>query len=697
MPPSSLLERLQSALGADSPEDSAPERMQPPVGVERLNDPSLTLESTDLPGLLQDLYSKALRARSGRERAWFEQLLFFSGEQYGEWDNSRNRMAFARRTPKWLIRETWDEIGPTIEHAVAINTRDAPVFSAQAGDSEGSDEAASEAGDITIEYLQRSLRAGRLRRATRELEYVTGTAAWEPEWSQNEGRYIPMQPGDLESMSPDGVTAIKPEGDVTINLLSGFEQLPSPCATCEEDCEFLFTIREVDVSWSRAAFPKFADRIVSQSLDSSGMDDGVHYLRLYQDIGRDLGYSVGGGELRDSTRLLKCYVPASESFPTGRMFIMVGNVPVYVGENPIYPANPMAPRPRRRVPVFVFRNRWSGKSWWGRSMVAGMIPLQRQLNALVSKSSAIIHATLRPLTVTRPGVKIDDNPCPVIYTDGGNTPVNQMIWQTAAPQYPVAIFNKIDRVISEIQRKGGIQDATRGISPGADASGVQVQNLQEQDASRLGPVKRDDDETEAEAWRYVLQVVSEQWTVERLVLTIGSDQEVNVQALKGANIAAGTDVFVEHDAALPSNRQAAWTLVTQLTQSGFLNPQDPGHVQLVFRMLRLGGGKHALTRLSADESRARRVVERMKKGIPQQAAFYDVAPVHVRVVTEFMKSNAWEKLVQERPDIVQLFEGYLAMQMQTQASNQQAAAAPGPGQPGPETAPPGAPQGAVAA
>lgn len=678
------LAALAEKLGGYAPDGTAVSAS--PVSVERLTAPSVTIESTELPGILQDLYSKALRARSGRERAWFEQLHFFCGEQYGEWNDAWKRMDFARRQPKWLIRETWNEIGPTIEHAVAINTRDAPVFSAQAGDAEGSDESASEAGDATIEYLQRSLRAARLRRATRELEYVTGTAAWVPEWDAGEGRYIPMQPGDLSGLTGDGMATVKPEGDVRINLYSGFELLPSPCATSEEDIEYLFTIREVDVSWARSAFPDYADKIVSEPLDASGMDEGIHYLRQYQDIGRELGYTTGGGELRDSTRLVTCYVPASLSFPNGRMFIMVGKCVVYVGENPVYPANPASPRPRRRCPVFVFRNRWSGKSFWGRSMVAPMIPLQRQLNGLVSKSTAIIHATLRPIIVTRPGVKIDDNPCPVIYTDGGNTPPSEMIHVAQAPNYPVAIMQKIDRVIAEIQRIGGIQDATRGISPGADASGVQVQSLQEQDASRLGPVKKDDDETEAEAWRYILQIVSEQWTVERLVLTIGSDQEVNIQALKGSNIAAGTDVFVVHDQGLPTNRAAAWTLVTQLAQSGFLNPQNTAHQQLVFRMLRIGGGKQALARLSSDESRARRVVERMKRGVPQQAAFYDDAAVHVRVVTEFMKTNAWETLAQKDPQIKALFEQYLAAQLSTQATNAATAAVPGPG----SAPPPGA-------
>lgn len=667
----------------------------PPVSIERLNDPTLTLESTELPGLIQALYDKALRARSGRESAWFERLHFFAGRQYGEWNAGKKSMTFAMRRPKWLIQETWNEIRPTVKHAVAINTRDNPCFSAQAGDTEGSDESASEAGDSILDYLQRTLRARRLRFATREMSGIVGTCAWEPEWDRNEGPWVPVTPEDLSGVTSEGMPTHRPAGDICIRFLSPFELLPSPCSTSEEDIEYLFTIREVDVSWARAAFPERADQIVVQPLDSSGMDDGIHYLRMYQDIGRELGYTTSGGEGRDSTRLLKLFVPASDAFPTGRMFIMVGNVVTYIGENTIYPADPVGPRQRRRCPVFVFRHSWNGKSFWGDSMVEDMIPLQRQLNALVSKSTAIIHATLRPITVVRPGVKLDDNPCPVIFTDGGNTPPNQMIHVEPAAVYPAAILQKIDRVIAEIQRIGGIQDASRGIAPGSDASGVQVQALQEQDASRLGPVKADEDDTEAEAWRYILQVVSEQWTTERLVTTIGSDQEVNIQSLKGSNIAAGTDVFVMHDTGLPTNRASAWALVTQLAQSGFLNPQDPADKQLVFRLLRLGGGKQALARLSSDESRARRCVERMKRGIPQQAAFYDDPAVHIRVVTEFMKSNGFETLIQKDPQAKVLFEQFLAAQTATQSSNEAAATMPAPG--AAPTAPAGAPPGAVAA
>lgn len=672
-------DKVNGLFGRDEPRDDEPSN----IAIERLvATPKENAE--EVARQMDGVYEIALRARSGREAAWFARLLAYTGESRLRWDVTSKALRPAPRKPTWALEEKWNEIRPTINHAVALQTRDNLEFTASASSQDGADIAKSEAASAAAEHLYRDLKFRKKRVAVRRLAMVCGTAAWEPEWDSGSGPYVPV--------GPDG--PFLPQGCHRVNILSPFEIIPDPTATGDDDGDYIFTIREVTVAWARERFPDLADKLQSEDVENYAPDEGMWFLRQYQELGRRSGlnsalgmYSSSGGESRDSLLLKKCYIPSSPKLPNGRFIIMVGKHVVYDGVNPIYPDDPSAERGDRRSPVFAERYIWNGKSYWGDSLTEDIIGPQETRDRLVSKALAIVYSNQRGILVVQPNVKITDEPCPVIVnTAGGNMPPDKVIHQIPAMPFPPGILEFINLAKEQIQSTASIHEATRGASNPGD-SGVLVRELQEQDSSVLGPVKQDNDEVEAEVMKYLLLLAARWWTMERAVKTLGPDMEMATRMLAGADLSATTDLWVETDSGLPHNRVSSWMMVTQLLQTPFFTLPGPQQ-QAIARMLKIGGGSNFLSDLGADEKRARRMISRIEQGIAQQVAFYDNFDVIAHVFSTWMKSEKYESLVVQTPQVKALAEQVLAMCL---AGKQGAMPPPMPGAlPGAASAPPAA-------
>lgn len=674
----------RAASGLFSSSDEKPEPSN--IAVERLSQTPKT-DPEEVARQLDGLYDIALRARSGREAAWFKRLLAYAGETRLIYDVTSKSLRPTGRKPTWALEEKWNEIRPTINHAVAIQTRDNLEFSAAAASPEGADVARSEAASKTSEHLYRELKFRKKRVAVRRLAMICGTAAWEPEW---------------DSGGPPYTTGVDEQGNTTpwvpmgchrINILSPFEIVPDPTATGDDDGDYIFVIREVTVAWARERFPEFREKFQAEDVENYAPDEGIWFLRQYQELGRRIGYghpsalsASASGESRESLLLKKCYLPSSPAHPRGRFIIQIGKHVVWDAENPIYPDDPSAPRSDRRSPVFAERYIWNGKSYWGDSLTEDIIGPQETRDRLVSKALAIVYSNQRGILVTQPGIKITDEPCPVIQNTAQQLPPEKVIHQVPAMPFPAGILDFIGLAKEQIQSTASIHAPTRGESNPGD-SGVLVRELQEQDSSVLGPVKQDNDEVEAEVMKYLILLAARWWTVERAVKTLGADMEMATSMLKGADLSGTTDVWVETDSGLPHNRVSSWMMVTQLLQSKFFELPAPIQ-QHVARMLKIGGGSNFLADAAADEKRARRMIERLKQGQPQQVAFYDNFDVINHVVSTYMKGEEYEALIAETPQFKVLFEQVLAGAV---AGKMGQIPPPMMGAPGAGAAPPGMP------
>lgn len=713
------LDMIRSLIGAKpgaAPDGDTASNEPSNIAIERLRDAPAT-DAEEVARQMQGLYDIALRARSGREAAWFKRLLAYCGEGKLRWDASTKALKPEGRKPTWALEEYWNEIRPTVDHAVAIQTRDNLEFSASATNHGESDIAKSECATSICEHLFRDLHMRKKYVAALRLSKICGTSAWEPEWDAGDG---PMTPA-----GPDG--PFTPAGRHKLTILSPFEIVVDPSATGDDDYDYIFTIREVTVAWGRDRFPDHAKEIQPEDIENHAPDEGMWFLRQYQELGRRTGFgtqpalvNTSTGMSRDSLLLKKCYIPSSPKLPNGRLIMMLGNHVVWDRENPIYPDDPSSPRGDRRSPLFVFRHRWTGKSFWGESLVEDIIGPQETLNRLVSKGLAIVYSNQRGILVVQPGVKITDEPCPVIFAKGGNTPPEQMIHQVPAMPFPPGILEFINLAKAEIQSAGNVHSPTRGEGNPGD-SGVLVRELQEQDSTVLAPTKKDDDEVAADAMKFILLLAKRWWDAPRMVRTLGPDMETEIQEFSGADLSDSTDVWVETDTGMPHNRVSSWMMVTQLLQTPFFQ-LPASQQQPIARMLRIGGGSGFLSDVGADEKRARRMISRIKKGTPQQVAFYDDFDVINHVFSTWMKSEEYETLVTTNPQIKALAEQVLSAASMAQFSKAQsgqppaqagpggppaqAGAAPGPGgaqpasdapaapseQPPPQPAPPPTPQ-----
>lgn len=617
---------------------------EPPSLLSALDDPDERSQAKKL----SEIARKWFEAHRWYYRESVECLAFYFGNQWGFWSEPAARwVAQPQSRHNDMVRRTCNLTKPMTDAAVALLTRERPIFGAAAVKDSVADTAASVASDAILSYYWRHRRLSDVYRNLARDVITTGTAILLPEWDPSAGAVKTVPTVEMDELgNPTIGSKDVAVGDLTFRLLPRESVAFEPGAeTHRSGCAVLVRERMLR-SRLKELFPGKLPEIPHGDGNREGTD-----LRLAQLAEQSSALARGGPSGReevDMADVFTAYVKKCEKYPRGMMVKFTDDAILYRADNPIYPTKdePDELWPSSDWPLFVAICDERSMSPWGRGKTVDAIPLQRDINGVLSKTIQHI-ATIANTKVMVPRaaeVEWDDQIGQILRLGRFDT-TNQFGYLTPPPM-PQEFLLTFDRLKTEMGYIYGSNEATLGQAPTSDASGRLVQNLQQQDSSRIGPIKANIDDTLSEAMRYGLFLFRRHATEPRQILVAGENSEVELKMLARTDLAAATDVSVLNDQSIPSDPTRRMLWLTQFGQAYNAAP-DPNYRRMLLRLARIKDFEGFLVNLDPSESKAQRMIELVLLRQPVYAWPGDDALAMATEIDRFTSRREYELLVRK--------------------------------------------------
>lgn len=672
------------------------------LGGARYDQPSRTKTTDDTAVLteLEDKYKKAKDDRRQYEREWQTSLAFLKAQQWLEWDRVRQTL-YLPPAPPWRVRSTTNLIQPifrTILGKISAQKTQAKVRAVNETPEAAED---ARAQDQLLDYLWDRCDSEAAVLDALKWAIVAGTGIHHPCWDKSIGEELtnpdtvegpPDEMGQPTQMphpeagqpvrepGPDGQP--NPEGnvvhmgDIDHTAVSPFEFFPEPLAQRIEDMEYVFFVKVRPASYVNR---KFGTELEDQAIPS----DEYAMNTIESDQNQS---SVAKG-----IPLFEYWQRPNASAPEGRYVVYVKDKILFNGPNP-YPKEP--------IPFIAVREATVPGRFWGRSVIADLVPLQQTYNKIKSQMLETTNSISRPKWAVvkgalDPGKTISTAPAEVItYNPIAGAFEGGRPTKIAGGDIPAGMFNLLARIQSEFYEVAGIHDFSKGLSGlGGVRAGFALKMLLEEDSTRTGILKRNLDESIIKLEKAKLHLAKQFYIEPRTIAVVGKDSTAEVAEFYAERIPDDVDVHIIASGGLPESLAARQEYVLELIKTP-VSPQsllpDP---RVALKLLGLGDVEGVYEDMNRDIRQAERENEKMMVGTAVEAHDYDNHVVHGQQHDGTRKGEQYEQVVATNPAIGQVFATHIAMH-KLLIQQAMVAATPPPAPPSPphtHPAPPGPP------
>jgi hypothetical protein len=223
------------------------------------------------------------------------------------------------------------------------------------------------------------------------------------------------------------------------------------------------------------------------------------------------------------------------------------------------------------------------------------------------------------------------------------------------PGVPPFWFKLLDTVIMHMQQIAGIHDISQGQLPGEATSGVALSILSEQDDSKFGPAVRRHHAVMGRVYSQILRRVKQFYLEGRTLQYNGDGRTETVADFIGSSLTS-TDVVCSTGQAMPPTQAAKMVWVEKLQSMGFLNPENPQHRDLAFRIMELGDSTSPNDAIDTARSQQQAENRRMLSGQPAEAHDWELHPVHLEELNKWRCTAEFEEAAAANPVIAQMAE-----------------------------------------
>lgn len=616
---------------------------------------------------LEDRYRRAREDRRKYEPEWQTNLAFLKGQQWLQWSRQRQAL-YQPPVPPWRQRRTTNLIQPVVRTLLGKIIAQPTQTKVQAANDTVEASQDARAQDQLIDHLRVVCHSEKVEEEAARWLIATGTEIQHVCWDKSLGEEIsypdtvpgegtdeygepnpdrahpqagePMrEPGPDGEVDPDG--NVVHMGEVDHQAVSVFQFFPEPGVENLEDMEWCFL-----ASVKPAGY-------VNRRYGKSFTDDTVASEEFNRHTTAD-DESTGGGTTK-GVLLKRYWEKPNNEYPDGRYAVYANDEILFSGPNP-YPHLPL--------PFVVGRDRTAVPGrFWGRSVIADLVPLQREYNKLKSQGAEIRESTARPKwhafkgtliagrpITTAPAEVLETNPLPGL-TDGGKPT------KIAGGDVPASFMAEAAGISSQFYEIAGVHDFSHGV--GGFRSMAALRMLIEQDDMRSGVLIREHSRTTVEAETAMLKIVKQFYIEPRAVSVVGPDQSVEVHQFFAEKIADDPQVRLITSGALPLSYAAREEVVLGWQKSGLVT--DPRVIRKLLGLTNLPGIGDSL---ELDTRKAERENQAMKMGQPVEAHDFDNHLVHGQEHDDYRKGQEYEKLVQANPPVADVFAQHVAMHKQ---------------------------------
>lgn len=533
-------------------------------------------EGMALVAWVKEEYAKARDARRPYERQWYLNLAFYSGKQYVEWSKTEDKLVHQRQMSAFTPRLTINKIQPIIRTEQSKLTGQKPSATVMPSSNDDSDVFAAVAGEQVWESLYARLNfQAKLSRSVFWLS-ICGTSFMKTFWDPN---------------CYDPVTKV--DGDIAWLALSPLQVLV-PDLT-EPDLEMQPWVMDVQTrptKWVEKNYGQFFPKGIKPTV--------TNHTELLEAAGLPSSESTKP----DSTLIKEVWVKPGhcDSLPEGGMATVIDDTIVQVAPKGI-------PYDHKEFPFAKLEHIPSGR-FYGMSTIESLIPLQREYNRTQSQIVEAKNRMGKPQVYYREGSM---DPTKVTTEPGLHIPIKgsaeypSPVPLTELPSYIVQ-FN--DRMNVNFEDISGQHAPTRGEAP-AGMAATAIAYLQEQDDAYLSMSFQSIEQAIQKCARHSLILAATYWTVPRLVKATGEDGGYDAMMLRGSDIAASTDIRIEHGSALPTSKSAKQAQVTEWMKFNWIDPNEG------FELLDMPMLQQWVSRRKVDKKAAQRENIEFRNMMPQ--------------------------------------------------------------------------------
>lgn len=442
-----------------------------------------------------------------------------------------------------------------------------------------------------------------------DVEQETGMTRMQ--FREQYGELPPTRHGALE------VFAISP-----LNLMWG------PWGSEFDDAEWVCTYTERSIGYLVQRYGAAADELIPQK---SGGE-----LTIYRP--GDLG---GSGIYRrhawdDSSVLVKeLIVPrGAPGCPKGRHVVVAGNTVLKNTEHPYK---------HGKVWIVPFRLLLTPDLQHGESLVSQARMPQSDINRLMSQLVEIRETMASPRIMSRRGAIAN----PEMWS-GAAGGINE--WDIEKPEIwigqgaPASVLINLQKCQAFMQDILGVRDVSNAKLPTGAKSGVAIRALKEADDARYAQIAM----RRRKSWRRVgelmLSTIAEFERSEQLIRMAGDEGVWDTAKFVGSMLEMEQyDVQVDSNGQ-PRSRMTQMEEIGQLIQGQFLNPQNPEHARMVFKVFDLGMSGQTSDPYRDDRDQARRENETIAAGKYTEPRWCDNHEVHISEHMSRCKKDDFRRL-----------------------------------------------------
>ena len=479
---------------------------------------------------------------------WYINLAFFKGDQYVALLNGK--LIRAPQVPG-RVRMVINKIRPAVRTEISRLTSQKPQASVVPASSEEEDIQSAEAGKNLWEYIYETKDVAKAFADASFWVSTCGIGYVKAIWDDD----------DEDSEAPDPDTGEASNGDICVTAPSPFNiMVPNSLELDIQRQPYILHVYTMAIEEAKDRWP---DKITPDTLPTVVSTNEIMETRYLNLVGTEETAKP------DSCLIIEAWVKpgATNLLPDGGMFVLCDKKVVHLNDEAL-------PYEHGDFPFTKLENVPSG-TYWTTSVLEDLIPIQKEVNRARSqlienrnstaKSGYFVQRGSIDVTkwTSRPGQLVEINP-------GFKEPV-----PIAVPTMPGFLKDEQQYYAEDFEDISGQHQVSKGQAPSGVTAATAINYLQERDDSYMAPVYKSFERGIQNVAKQILELCVQFWDTPRLVRSVGPNNAVSVQLLKGADIKKGTDIRIESGSVLPVSKSAKNAMFMDMITRGII-PSDKG-------------------------------------------------------------------------------------------------------------------------
>lgn len=430
------------------------------------------------------------------------------------------------------------------------------------------------------------------------------------------------------------------EGDVRFEVLTMFEVFPDPLAKSLDDAQWIIKAKVRKLDYFKERYPERGSAVKEESV---WLQSSIYDLKANAATSVGVAGSQTTEQTKHSAIELVYYEKRSKKHQKGRMVVAASGILLEDKELPI-----------GEFDIVKFDDILIGGRYHSEAIITHLRPIQDQYTILRTKCADWIKQTLGGKYIVAKGAdlsqeSINDTTEVVVFNPVPNAPPPQAM---SIPQLPSYVYEDTKVLSGEFDFISGINEASRGVAPGAQMPFRGMALLVEQDQTRISVQTNRNEVAYARVGCAALKHVGKNYEMPRLLKTAGDGLEYSVKEFKGSDLNENYDVIVLPGSSSPSSKVLKRQDIMNAFEAGLLgDPADPKLRAKVLKMQEFGDVSEMWKDQALDEQQVKKTIAAIEEGsfdVGKPGHEWDNHQMFIQEMNNYRKTDKFENLDEEQ-------------------------------------------------